>query len=375
MNRENRAYWQGIRDDELMAVAGALAHWLQKELGATVTESRARALLVGVNQWDEGISAEFGRVINRDAGLRIALFDLCVMADLQPERILSAQRTPVIYSDWIALGVAAFAQKMAYPIDELNPSSPPTSFSPAGQLLQQTGHWIKRQIQRTTSEQEQLAAQLGFVSSPTTPAPVTSTTVVRPSLPVRHFEFNKEITVQPDDLPSIAATPSPPLTISSADIPIDPVEQIKLGEARRVPRPKSEPINSISIPSPSLAERIPEIVARSWDQVNQVLHPVQDTTEIPTTRLRVNVYSYPNGDGVPAVQVVVRPKNTKSSLAAVTNDNGAIAFRLPVRINGSDMTYEARVTWPQSFGGHTERKLITVSTAMPEFVLNFYARV
>lgn len=92
------------------------------------------------------------------------------------------------------------------------------------------------------------------------------------------------------------------------------------------------------------------------------------------TKLRVVVQRYPDGPGIPGVQVKVQTKGVKKFVAATTNADGVFLCSLPVRARAG-MTYYVDVIWPNELGGKRERKTITLNADREQFTLPYYHSV
>jgi hypothetical protein len=286
--------------------------------------------------------------------------------------------------------MTAYAHKIGYPLDELDPASPPTQFSPAGQVVHQAGAWVRRQVQRSATERDKAARRLAYDGSqPVASAATPPAAAPAPSaIPVRHFEFNDPVAVAETELdmpmPPIVERGAP-LTITVDDVtPTEPAPasadnlDIKIGESRRVPRSaESTAATTASSVRQALSENLPEIRDSVVSIANSLATSVRSkfkSEPMQTARLRIVVKEHPNGPGLPAVQVRLGAQGVKGTVAGTTSSNGTFTVEVPVR-SRNGLTYSADVTWPQQMGGKTERKLITLNTYRDEFQLIFYHRL
>ena len=161
---------------ELDSFAARLGDWLrQDEDGGALdfSESRAKALLRAANLTDEPTLSDFAQHMERDASMRVALFDLLSETGLSAEDGVremarlstAAEPRPV---RWLSLIVAAYAWRAGYPLQSLDPAAPPSPDTPAGQLLRRAAQFVRRQVQRSATERDKLDRLL---SQPPTDAP------------------------------------------------------------------------------------------------------------------------------------------------------------------------------------------------------------
>lgn len=387
MHEEARRIIQSIPDDQLLSYAHAVLAW-QAQQPHAVGESRARAVLRAANVVDDTDLGDFAAALRHPAALRVALFDLLDTTDLTGltgVRGAVAAEPPAV--DWLALAVMAYAAKIGYLPDQLDPASPPVQFTPAGQVLHLAGQWVRRQGQRTATERDKLARKLAYDGSvaPTPPTAADDVPAVRAQIPVRHFEFNDPVSVAPDELDQPQPPPvvlGAPVSISAEDVtpPPAPDLDIKVGESRRVGQPPAPP-SATPGTAPSvrqaLSQNLPEIRDSVVTIANALATSVRNqfkSEPMPTVRLRVVVRATPDGAGMPSVQVKIRAEGVKSYVAGVTNSDGLFIIELPVRARAG-LTYHADVTWPAALGGQTERKSLTLNTHRTEFQLTFYHRL
>lgn len=388
--------WQqavrALSDEQLAGAAQGLLRALAAQDGE-LPESRARALLLAAGVLDEPTLRDFAALTADPQAVRLALFDLVTGAGLPAETFEPALRLPGPPSPavpWPALAVHAYAWKLSYPAAELDPGAPPTPYSPAGQTVHQAGQWVRRQTQRSATERERQGRPLAW-SGPAASAPTLSPTAptappLRPAIPVRHFEYNDPIAVDPNR-PTPPPTPrGEPLSISPDELPaetapprtpplvVEPEPEVRIiGESRRVPRP---PQTGSRMPTVS-GDDVRRVANRAKQSADRLVGAIRSSfsgEEMGTTRLRVLVQQYPDGPGVPAVQVRVRYQKSKSEIAGPTDSSGVFSCVVPVRLNAG-LTYNVYVEWPSQLGARREMKAITVNADRTEFVLPFYARL
>lgn len=391
MDRKSVLLMQRLPDDQVTLAAARLLEWLRREMGESLenpslTESRARTLLLATQMVDEPTLSDFQRLISNSEAQRVALGQLLSAAGLggavEPAWLTTAGQPPAALS-WLALAVSAFAWKQGYAVQHLDPAAPPMTYSPAGQVLHQAGQWLRRQTQRSATERERLARQWGFDSAHTPDltelaAPQTSIPPLpphfRPPIPVRYPEYNDPLTLSPEELP--AAPPPPaqgePISITNEELPTEtpirvepaPEPEIKVGTPRPAPRP----------PTTHRGREAAAQIANTLTDLAGAVRRKFSNEPLKTTRLRVVVQSHPDGPGLPGLQVKLRCHGVSKYVAAATNGDGVFRCELPVREH-SGLTYDVDVTWPREYGGKTERKSITLNTQRTEFTLPFYYRL
>ena len=401
---------QYLDDTHLPLFAVRLTDWLIADLNPgdkpapDFTESRAKALLKATNVIDDPTLHAFERLVINTASRRILLHQLLHETQLGQNNEIEALaattgQAPIPTAPpqvtWLALITAAYAWKSEYALHLLDPASPPELYSPAGQLVKRTGHFIRRQVQYTATERDKLLRQLTF--QPTTTASAT-TSAAAPSepteptaplpphyrfpVPVRYPEVAREtVRITPEEteanplyvppeepepaqpfVPEIEPQPptvtrGTPLTITEADLP-QPV---------RMP-----PIRVTEHDTKSTTEKLLDSANSFATSVRQKI--IQERGPITTTRLRILVQEYPDGPGLYGVQVHITCTGIKSNVAGTTNRNGSILCELPIRVRGG-LTYDVTVTWPRNMGHEAEKKSITLSAERTEFVLPFYRRL
>lgn len=400
-------------DRAIIHFASRLAQWLTGELdqepgapaarqgGQPFTESRARALLRAAEILDEPTWHSFQRLVENSTAVRVALYDLlqesglaesadvaglAVAGSRSAASGVAAAPAPTI--PWLSLSVAAYAWKNGYPLQQLNPSSPPAPDSPAGQLIRRAAHFLRRQVQRGATERDKLGRKL---SQPPSGAPSLEEMaqapeaipplppIFRPPVPVRYPEVARETVHLDVDEPATPPAPrSEPLVITEEDLPPRPATRpapvtnppltIRPEETQRPPRrrpPSPMPPTAVVMPSSSVESRPGFTMA-----IRQML----GHEEMKATKLRVQVQDYPDGPGLYGLQVRISCAGIKSSVAGTTNREGKFICELPVRLQ-SGLTYDVDVTWPRDAGGDTERKSITLNADRTEFTLPFYRKL
>ncbi|MCZ7671019.1 MAG: hypothetical protein M5U34_29670 [Chloroflexi bacterium] len=214
--------------------------------GASVfTESRAKALLKATNATDDATLNDFARLIEQETAVRLALHDIIKHSGLKDNDEVtalaavanqSAIQHPPSAIDWLSLSMAAFAWKSGYPLNQLDPATPPEPYSPAGQAVKRTAHFLRQQIQRSATERDKLARKLAFsetVTADTTPnldSLPTSTVqpplppYYRPPIPVNYPEIARDtVSIHEDEpTPEPAPTPSRSASITITEDDLNP---------------------------------------------------------------------------------------------------------------------------------------------------------
>ncbi|KPK13323.1 MAG: hypothetical protein AMJ56_02275 [Anaerolineae bacterium SG8_19] len=108
---------------------------------------------------DEASLDDFYRLLDNEAGERVAFYDLMADTGLSDnEEVMVLTQLPVTEEQesipWLSMIVSAYAWRSGYPFYQLDPASLPTSYSPAGQVLKRSGQFIRRQIQRSATERD-----------------------------------------------------------------------------------------------------------------------------------------------------------------------------------------------------------------------------
>lgn len=396
MTHDNaRRLVQSLPDhDRLIKFAEQLAAWLVADLSSSAegsqpvfTGSRAKALLRTAEVSDEVILRDFFSLLDQEEAQRVALYDLLHDTDLSDEETVQAFATVGAASamanaqplNWLVLAIAAYAWQRQFPLNQLDPDSPPERYSPAGQILTRTAQFIRRQVQRSATERDKLArtlvpqpgqaASLDGLEAQTPAAPLPPH--YRPPVPVRYPEVAREtLHVDPDE--RVAAPPQrgEPLTISEDDLPPEP-------QAERMPpititRDQVQPSTPPS-PVPATGVLMPASSTSSRPGLTVALRQMFGNEELKATRLHVVVQEYPDGPGLYGLQVKVSCKGIRSYVAGTTDREGNFVAELPVRLL-EGLTYEVEVTWPRDYGGETERKAITLNADRTRFTLPFYHR-
>jgi hypothetical protein len=389
-----------IDNDHLAVFANRLTEWLLADLNASeeavpaFTESRAKALLRAANVVDDPTRHNFAKLMeNNVTAVRLALYDLLKESELAENEEVVALTAVSGAADpddkavaWSALAIAAFAWKDGYPLYQLDPASPPDTYTPAGQLISRAGHFMRQQVQRTATERDKLGRQLAYqrtAVAPGTPSldQLTSPNEIpplpphyRPPIPVRYPEVARDtIQIEDEDAPdttlnveeTVEETAVPPrapqITITEQDLPDEK-------------RPTTMPPIRIDRSQVQPALR-PIINTRPQNEFGQaVQRRYRSRGPMTTTKLRITVQEFTDGPGLYGVQVRVKCQGIRSYVAGTTNHEGKFLCELPVP-RTAGMTYDAEVTWPRDVGGDVERKSVTLNADRTEFTLPFYRRV
>lgn len=408
-----------LPDSRLLIFAEQVGAWLAADLNqreddepvAAFGDARARALLREAGLLDEPTLHDFQRLVETPALQRVALYDLLKESKLAAEEEIAALATVGAASKmasarpigWLALAVAAFAWQREYPLYQFDPDSPPDRHSPAGQILTRAAHYLRRQVQRSATEREKLAKQVASRPGdaarsleeleeddrPIPPLPPH----FRPPIPVRYPEVAREtVRVDEGEEPEAAqeVTRGEPLVITEDDLaesddaprpePASEPEPDNAGNNRPVRMPpitiSREQVEAPNPPSPlpPSAVIMPTASSESRPGLTMALRQMFRSEEMKTTKLRVVVQEYPDGDGLYGLQVRIRCKGIKSHVAGTTGRDGQFLAELPVRLE-EGLTYDVDVTWPRDMDGETERKSITLHADRTEFKLPFYRRL
>jgi hypothetical protein len=389
-----------IRDEQLAALAAQVAAGVGADSG-TMPESRARALLLMTSALDEVTVRDFQRVMEAAGAQRVALAELLEAVDNEQLTVISMALRPIESASWLATAITIFAHKVGFHVEDLDPSSPPSQFTPAGQVVHQTAAWVRGQVTRQATERDKFARRLAFV------APVggdqnagnSQQPTVRPTIPVRYFEFNEPLAVDPNE-PIVNEPPAvPPLPSAPSSLPagvrrgeplrldrseIMPEDEIRIvGESVRVPRPQAPPSRTERaaqwVRETVTTENAHRLVDAAATQIDSVVESVRSnvgSTDRPTARVRlkVTVMDYPNGHPLPALQVAIRYQGSRREVAGATDHDGQFIVSLPTK-EGPGLTYEVTVQWPREFGGKKEMKRVTVHPERSLFELPFYSRL
>lgn len=380
---------------QLATFAGRLLEWLNHDLnprGEPLAESRARALLLAANVLDEPTRHSFAQAVESEQGMRLALYNLLRESGLSENDecaalAMAAAVAPgtdqVSTPSWLALSVAAFAWRSGFLLDHLDPASPPTPYSPAGQVLKRTAHFMRQEIQRSATERDKLSRKLAHATSSTSSldtlhpdAPVAPLPpYYRSPVPETYPEYNPAIEVAPDELahhttpmrqepisitsddlaPAEPARPSPPVTQPSLRVDISPAES----SAQSASRSLTSSHANVVMPGAAVA-------ARSGSGSRK-----RDRGKLKSTKLQIVVQERPDGPGLYGLQVKVSSRNTRRYVAGTTNQDGEFTCELPVPVD-SGLTYDVDVTWPRDYGNDIERKSITLNADRTHFTLPFY---
>ena len=363
------------------------------------TESRAKALLKGTNAVDDATLHDFAKLVEQETAVRLALYDIIKNSGLEDnEEVLALATTSNAASQdsianlqspisWLSLSMAAFAWKSGYPLNQLDPATPPEPYSPAGQAVKRTAHFLRQQIQRSATERDKLARKLGFsetaVDNKTPDLNNLQATEVqpplppyyRPPIPVNYPEVSRNTVSIDDNEPVNEPTPSPSrsasITITEDDLNPAPLP----GNVTRMPSIRittDQVYQPTPPPSGSTQVVTPNSGAQAYTNFTESVRQTFGRKEpMGTTKLRVLVQEYPDGPGLYGLQVHVTCKGIKSYVAGTTNRDGKFLCELPVRVN-SGLTYDVDVTWPREMNNEIERKSITLNADRTEFNLPFY---
>lgn len=405
MNRPAQKQIQGLQDTpQLQNFANQLHKLLLDELndGQPLSDNRARAVMLAMGVLDEATYNAFSRLVESEANLRVALYELLTKGEIALEMPapLYGEAKPV---QWHTFLLAVHAFKTGYPLHQLDPSSPPSVHTPAGMVVQQAAQFMRIQIQRSATERDRLARQLAYnaaaagtpsldqlSNNQNTIAPVPP--YFRSPVPVRYPEYNPQMRLE-DDESADAPAVSPSDEIGAIPSTSTPSHNVQRGTPIKITRDEIEPPlppaqrmpqiritrEQVTPPSPQIRTGRPVQLPRPNPRATpsafaQALTNMFKTEEMKTTRLRVVVQEYPDGPGVFGLQVQVTCKGVKSYVAGTTDRNGRFVCELPVRLS-SGLTYDVDVTWPREEGGANERKSITLNADRTEFNLPFYRRL
>ncbi len=398
---------RSLRDpNHLRSFNKELLHWLTFEHGEQegshpgISENRARSLLLTAQFLDKATLGDFSKLVLSEAGPRVATYELIKDTDLAgTEEVKGLIGANALFQSnsaedeqekisWLALSVAAFAWKNGYPVQHFDPDAPPNADSPAGHVLKRASQFIRRQVQRNTTEREKLFKTL---SQP--PSRVPSLDDLRPEeteitpmpphyrspVPVQYPEMATEtVRIEADDIsdvPSIEV--SDPLVISADDVgeqQDERLEPVRLPPITINDDPVAEETSTVPSPLPSAAVVMPTTTSQSRPSLSMSIRQMFNHESMTSTKLRVIVQQYPDGPGLYGLQVRVMSKGIKSYVAGTTNREGHFLCELPVRMQ-SGLTYDIQVTWPRDVGGNVERKSITLNADRTTFTLPFYRQI
>ena len=395
-----------LDDAHLRPFIQRLTEWLITDLNKSeesvpeFTESRAKALMRASGVIDDPTLHDFMKLVEVDTAVRIALYDLISDSGLEENQevtALAATSGALTVSEqpklsWSALAIAGFAWKSNYPLYQLDPASPPGEYSPAGQVVKRAASWMRQQVQRSATERDKLARKLGFdpntaVSQapaldqlPSQPETVAAPPHYRPPIPVNYPEVARDTLVvdSNDDSGQLEET-NYPVTSPRAEIVITE-DDLASAPAQPTARPTlritHEQIDAATPPPrTTTSSRQSSSSSGSNNSMGTAVQRKYGRSEkLTNTRLRVIVQEVQDGAGIYGVQVHIACRGIKANVAGTTNRNGILLCELPVRIH-SGLTYDIDITWPREFGGHVERKSITLHADKNEFVLPFYVRI
>lgn len=352
--------------------------------GPSITElsmqgNRIRAVFLATNLLDDTQIRDFFRLIENEAPMRVGLSELIQETGIDATSSHVVDQFDFIDVEWLVLVTAAFAAKAGYPLDALDPSSPPTLNTPAGLMLQKVSQFIRRQADRTATERDRLAKKLAYTGPAAVPAAAASADgdpqtplpeYYRPPVPETYSEFNPDLALSEDEVPVDAeahAVDDGRLRITEADLEPQPnvtrMPPIKITEDQLKPKRKT-----------TTRQEIVSIGPSTIDQLTSAISNLFNSEPLGTTRLKVQVQESPDGPGVYGLQVRVTCKGIRSHVAGTTDRNGRFTCELPVR-QSTGLTYDVDLSWPEELGGEIERKSITMSADRPEFELPFYKRL
>lgn len=381
---------------QMAAFAGRLLDWLNADLSAgsePLTDSRARALLLAGDLLDEPTRHSFAQATENEMGLRAALYDLlresgladnAEVAALAAASAATGAPDKVIAPAWLALAVAGHAWRSGFPLDRLDPASPPDPYSPAGQVLKRAAYFARQQVQRSATERDKLGRKLGYNAAaagtptldtmrPDTPIPPLPP-YYRTPVPVRYPEYTPEVQVNPDEVEQMPASPEPGarISISDADLgptPSAPSAPITQPPLRIDPSQLEPPVQPTRQPPAPL--RPPQVVMPPAATAANRATRRRGRPATTTTKLRVLVQEHPDGPGLYGLQVRISSRGARRYVAGTTNKDGEFLAELPVQMD-MGLTYDVDVTWPRDFGGEVERKSITLNADRTHFTLPFY---
>ncbi len=387
MNQSIIRWLNSIEDEQLPIALSRLDHWfiLQEAEAASYTESRAKALLKAMNVVDGATINAFASFTTKNAGIRLALYNLIEQCGLQSSALeqlppASDASSPV---SWLVLTLRAIAFQREYPINQLDPAAPPALHSPAGQIVQRAGNYIRKQSQYSPTERDRIAKKLAFTGIPTsqsanlseggveTPV-VPSPEIFRPPVPVNYPELNPPVTVSTEDGDDAASAGR--LIITEEDLtsqtPPAPIQVT-------TPTPPTPlPYSGVAMPNAQSSAR-PSLTVQMREQVREQSNRIRKAVTSPTAKtakLRVVVQQYPDGPGIYGLQIRVHCKRVRAQVAGITNRDGIFLCQVPVR-EKEGLTYQVELTWHRDYGGDIERKSITLNNDRTEFQLPFYRQV
>ncbi len=377
-----------IDDAHLPLFAQRLADWLVADLNQSdepvpdFTDSRAKALVRATGMMDDPTRHSFDRLVETDVSVRVALYDLLGDSGLaendevQAIAATAAAAAPVAQPiPFLLLAIAAYAWKRDYPLYQLDPASPPSEHSPAGQIVRRAASFMRQQVQRGATERDKLGRKLAFAGLAGTGTP--SLDALSPSAPIAaappHYRvpvpvsYPETLRIEPEQ--TAVSTPFIPRQDPIIIEAMEPQAQVQpTGGVTRMP--------AIQIGLDDLAVEPPAVTPPVVQPTPTPPRPRTPKRKRPlntTTKLRIIVQEYPDGPGMYGLQVSVASKSVKKHLAGITNRDGKLLCELPIN-KKEGVTYDVDVTWPRDLGGETERKSITLHADRTEFVLPFYIK-
>lgn len=379
---------------QLLLFANRVNEWLLADLGShsdEFTESRARALLLTGDLLDDPTRNAFMSLVASEVTARLALYDLLRetgLADNEDIQVLAARSAQAHPSEapsappWLALVIAGYAWRSDFPLEQLDPASPPAAYSPAGQVLKRAAFYARQQVQRSATDRDKLYRKVAFQTGaggtssldtlhpaePIAPLPP----YYRPPVPERYPEYAREtVQVDPQDLDNQSPiSRGEPISISPADLDqqrpapaIQPAIRIEPSQVEP-PAPTAPPPAGVQMP-PATVTANTSAAAQATQRRSRRRPPTKKT------KLRIMVQEHPDGPGLFGLQIRVSAPAARQQLAGTTNEEGIFTCELPVYADVG-LTYDVDVTWPRDFGGDIERKSITLNADRTMFVLPFY---
>lgn len=388
--------------ENLITFSNHLKNWLiahdvddPESQKSGITNTRAKAVMRAMDVIDDPVLNDFIQLLSLETAIRCALYDLLDDTKLgEEEGVIALSSMPaeegLTSIPWYALIVSANAWKSNYPVVNLDPTHPPQSYSPAGQLLKRSGQFIRKQVQRSPTERDKLAMSLSIPldeaatldqldASGEHIAPLPPH--YRTPIPVRYPEMTRDtLQLANEDIEQVQeVTRGDPLVITEEEVGPNPTQAetperqapIRITRDQVAPETSSPPSplpnSAVIVPSQTQADQTrPSFTAAVRQMFGQ--------EELASTKLRVIVQQYPDGPGLYGLQVRVTCKGIKSHVAGTTDREGKFICELPVRIH-SGLTYDIDVTWPREEGGDVERKSITLNADRTHFVIPFYRKL
>ncbi len=374
----------------LRKLAAQLRGWLVADLNQSdepvpdFTESRAKALLRAADLLDDPTRHSFDRLLENETAVRIALFELLSQSELAAEEALAALVAAaavgddVPFDEWLSLIVAAFAWKSGYALYQLDPASPPDPYSPAGQALKRAAYFVRRQVQRSATERDKLGRRLRYSQAAASRtlddlqpgeqiAPLPP--YYRPPIPVNYPEISADtlqVDAQPGPEPT-GVTRGDPISITTDDLEPPPAAANR--RPIQIAPVDAPPISTSRVITPDAA-----VAAGSAFSDSVRKRFGRGGPPMKTTKLYVLVQEFADGPGLYGLQVRVSCKGIKSHVAGTTTREGQFTCELPVPAD-TGLTYDVDVSWPQEWGGETERKSITLNADRTRFTLPFFRRL